>query len=138
MGPKGELITVASYPDALQAHLARGRLEAEGIPAVIADEYYVSANWMMSNALGGVKVQVGERMADRAVEILRQLDAGEFAVDDAGQPGPDTCPRCGSASVDTRSGSWRVALLGLHLLQLPLPFHRIGYTCRRCGHRWRS
>lgn len=135
MGPQGELITVACFPDAIQAHLARGRLEAEGIPALVADEHYVSANWMMSNAIGGVKVQVSERMATRAADVLRQLDAGEFAIDDAERP-DGVCPRCGSAAIEIHTASWRLALLGLHLLQLPLPFRRSRHACRSCGHRW--
>lgn len=135
MIPQGDLVTVASYPDAIQAHLARGRLEAEGIGAIVADEHYVSANWMMSNAIGGVKVQVSERMAGRAMEVLRQLDAGEFAIDDAERP-DGACPRCGSTSVERRTGSWRLAFLGLHLLQLPLPFRRASHACRACGLHW--
>jgi hypothetical protein len=135
MQPQGDLITVASYPDAIKAHLARGRLEAEGIPAVVADEHYVSANWMMSNALGGVKVQVSERMVERAVQVLRELDAGEFALAEESRE-ESHCPRCGSSAIETNTGSWRIALLGLHLFQIPLPFTRLSHRCRHCGHTW--
>lgn len=135
MQAQGELVTVASYTDAIQAHLARGRLEAEGIEAEVADEHYVSANWMMSNALGGVKLRVPERMAERAAQILRELEAGEFALPEAARD-ETHCPRCGSDAVEASSGSWRIAVLGLHLFQLPLPFTRFSHRCRHCGHRW--
>lgn len=135
MQTQDDFVTVASYTDAIQAHLARGRLEAEGIDAQIADEHYVSANWMMSNALGGVKLRVPERMAVRAAEILRGLEAGEFALPEADREAGH-CPCCGSDAIDVSHGSWRIAVLGLHLLQLPLPFARVSHRCRHCGHRW--
>lgn len=131
-----EYITVASYTDAVQAHLARGRLEAEGVPAEVADEHYVWADWMMSNALGGVKLRVPERMAERAARILSDLEAGEFALADPAQD-EEHCPRCGSDAIEASSGSWRLAVLGVHLFQLPLPFTRFSRCCRHCGHRWR-
>ncbi len=131
----GDLVTIASYPDAIKAHLARGRLEAEGIPAVVADEYYISANWMMSNAIGGVKVQVPERFVASAAQVLRELDAGDFELP-AEDREPLHCPRCGSSAVETDTASWRLALLGVHLFQIPLPFTREGYRCRHCRHTW--
>jgi hypothetical protein len=132
---QGDLITVASYPDAIKAHLARGRLEAEGIPAMVADEHYVSANWMMSNAIGGVKVQVSARMVERAAQVLRELEAGEFELAEDGREDA-RCPRCGSSAVEANTGSWRIALLGLHLFQIPLPFSRVSHRCRHCRHVW--
>ena len=53
-----EFVTIASFTSPLEAHMARGRLEAEGIPAFIAHENHIWAEWFLSNALGGVKVQV--------------------------------------------------------------------------------
>lgn len=144
----GDLVTVASYTDAIQAHLARGRLEAEGIRAEVADEHYVSADWLMSNAVGGVKVRVPERMAERARRILQEIEAGDFALPEtlpetmpasppASPPDPARCPRCGSDAVEASEASWRFAVLGLHFLQLPLPFTRFSHRCRHCGMRWR-
>ena len=60
------LVTVGSYTDPIQAHIAGGRLESEGIPVVIADEHLIWGNWMLSNALGGVKLQVPFSRAEQA------------------------------------------------------------------------
>ncbi len=66
------LITVASFSFPHEAHIARAKLDSEGIPATLADEYTIGMQWLYSNALGGVKVQVPEPYAQQAVEILAQ------------------------------------------------------------------
>jgi hypothetical protein len=36
------LVTVATFTEAIEAHIFRNRLETEGIPSVLADEHIVS------------------------------------------------------------------------------------------------
>lgn len=47
------LITVAHFTDPWEAHLFHGRLDAEGLSAVIVDEHHVWNNWPYALALGG-------------------------------------------------------------------------------------
>ncbi len=69
------LVTIASFSFPHEAHIARAKLDSEGIPAVLADEFTISMQWLYSNALGGVKVQVPPSCAQRALEILAQDDS---------------------------------------------------------------
>lgn len=69
------LATVASFSFPHEAHIARAKLESEGIPVALADEHTVSMQWFYSNAIGGVKVQVPPSCAQRAIEILAQDDS---------------------------------------------------------------
>ena len=64
------LVTVRSFWTEVEAHLAKNRLEAEGIPAFLADETTVSTAWHLGNAVGGVKLQVAEPDAERATVVL--------------------------------------------------------------------
>jgi hypothetical protein len=48
----------------------KGALESAGIAVVLRDEYLVGANWLYSDAVGGVAVAVGERDLPRAAEIV--------------------------------------------------------------------
>ena len=64
------LITIASFDHTLDANLAKTRLEAEGIDCVLTDEHITSMNWFWVPAIGGVRLQVRESDAERAVEIL--------------------------------------------------------------------
>jgi hypothetical protein len=74
------LVTVASFDQPPKARLVQNVLEAEGIQVAINDESLVAMDWLLSNAIGGVKVQVWEEDADRAVEILER----EFGAEGGG------------------------------------------------------
>jgi hypothetical protein len=64
-------VTVQTFSSPWEAQLARACLEAEGIDAVIADEHFFRLYGALSNALGGVRLQVRPDQADRAAELLR-------------------------------------------------------------------
>ena len=52
------LVTVETFSSPWEAQLARACLEAEGIHAVVADEHFFRLYGALSNALGGVRLQV--------------------------------------------------------------------------------
>jgi len=64
-------VLVTSLPQ--QLWIIRGRLESEGIPCFIKDELTVQSYNFYSNAVGGVKLQVLEKDAEKAVQILTEL-----------------------------------------------------------------
>lgn len=80
-------VTIATFFNPTQAHLARLRLESEGIDCVILDEFM--AAHVFAVAVGGIKVQVpAERveearaaLAPRPVELVGE---GDFANSSAG------------------------------------------------------
>ena len=57
------------------AHIALGRLHAEGIEAMLADENLVQTDWLYSIAVGGIKLQVDRQDAQRASQILARDDS---------------------------------------------------------------
>lgn len=63
-------ITIARFDTMPEAHIALGRLEAEGINAWLADEHLVQTDWLYSIAVGGIKLQVNSEDAARASAIL--------------------------------------------------------------------
>jgi len=65
-----ELTTVATFDNMPAAHIAKGRLEAEGIPCWLQDENLVQTDWLYNIAVGGIKLQVETRYAERARVIL--------------------------------------------------------------------
>ena len=64
-----ELVTVATYGRATDAHIALGRLSAEGIEAQLFDENSIQMDWLYFSALGGIRLRVtrGDEKAARAV-----------------------------------------------------------------------
>ncbi|MCS7046586.1 MAG: DUF2007 domain-containing protein [Gemmataceae bacterium] len=71
------LVTLVKCSTAAQAHAIRVRLESEGIPVFLFDEYTIAMDWLLSNAIGGVKVQVPEPYLDRARSLLDRPDGDE-------------------------------------------------------------
>lgn len=129
--------TVARFTDAIAAHIAKGRLESEGIRVFIANEQHVWLNWLYSNALGGVEVQVMEEDEQKAREVLQQVREGFFAELESGD-GDLVCPKCDSGDIEERKTSRKAAFLSLFFLQFPLPFSRNNHLCRKCGNKWQE
>lgn len=138
------LITVAAYREPHVAHLARLRLEAEGIPAFVLNENHVRLNWLYSNALGGVRVQVLQSHAEAAQQVLAADLSGELPDTVALWSPPeasDCCPDCRSPAIErtpTERSTKAVSLGLVAVLGLPLPFawRRGRWACKACGHAW--
>jgi hypothetical protein len=64
------MITFATFSKPEDAHLLRLRLGAGGIDAYVQDENMVQMNWLYSNAIGGVRVQIDETDLEAAREIV--------------------------------------------------------------------
>src|SRR5438093_8419577 len=68
----GKWITVATFWQAIDAHLARLKLESEAIDCFLIDENLVATDWLYANAVGGIKLRVPPGSADHARQILNQ------------------------------------------------------------------
>ena len=65
-------ITVLAFTFPVEAHMAQGFLESEGLRTMLKDELTVQVNSFYSNAVGGVKLQVRENDYDEALMILKK------------------------------------------------------------------
>ena len=135
------LITVTTTTDPIQAHIISGRLEAEGLQPSIAFEHHVRMNWFISNALGGIRVQVPPSQQEQALDVVslindrsyqQLLEQEEETRDDL------ACPACGSRDVRRSRFTESLALLVLWFMSLPIPFQTGAYNCQPCKHHWLS
>lgn len=65
-----ELTTIATFDNMPAAYIAKGRLEAEGIPCWLKDENLGQTDWLYNIAVGWIKLQVASHDAERARAIL--------------------------------------------------------------------
>ena len=128
------LIRVAAYQNAIEAHLARGRLESEGIPAFVFHEHHIWANWLYSWVLGGVKVYVNANDEERAQTVVAAHNRGEYSLQE--EEAASVCPKCKSERVVLGRASWKAALLVANLVQIPLWFAWATPKCGACGLMW--
>jgi len=65
-----DLVTVATFPDLAEAELAKERLSNEGVQAFVLHENTAGIMPFLNNGAGGIHVQVAEKDAAKAKEIL--------------------------------------------------------------------
>lgn len=71
MTEKGGFVTVYVANGQPEAHIIKGRLEAEGIPVLLSYESAGLVYGITVDGLGEVKVMVPSSLAEEAKEILR-------------------------------------------------------------------
>jgi hypothetical protein len=144
-------VTIVSFHNVEDAHLARLRLEAHDIPVFIADYHITAIAWHYALAVRGAKVQVPAEFLADAREVL----AGELAARRGELVSHDgACPRCRSPHVRGGRAGRRLLCLfllatfvaGIHLLVpmivLLAGVCYIAFTvtsiCQECGYEWRA
>jgi hypothetical protein len=79
---RGDLVILTRFFSPTEGHLLKGCLEANGVPAYVADSHLVQAYQPLSDAFGGVRVMVHESDLAEAAAIVTSFNAGEFAIDE--------------------------------------------------------
>ena len=141
MNKENSLTTVETFISPWDAHIAKGRLEAEGIPVFIVHEHHIWANWIYSQALGGVKLQVPTNYAEEALKVIRSHIKGEYESslpDELAEHNGNMCSKCGSTDFKSK---YPIALVVLVILTLGLfaiifPLRKDRHSCRNCGNEW--
>lgn len=82
-------ITIATFDTIIDAHIAMGRLHAEGIDCALMDEHLVQTDMLYSPALGGIKLQVAPGDTGRARHVLAQDYSDEIDPARFEHTGPD-------------------------------------------------
>lgn len=81
-------VTIATFDKTTDAHIAMGRLVAEGIPAQLFDDNMVQMDWLYSIALGGIKLRVA-RVNEHPARLILATDYSHELDDvDVGKPEP--------------------------------------------------
>ena len=126
------LTTIATYSFPYEAQIARAKLDSEGIPAFVADEQTINMQWLYSNAMGGVRLQVPEIYVQQAIELLAE-DALEVVELEQGN---DTaqCSACGSNNTEPYQQGKRWAFLVFLGLDFPLFPIKNTVRCIECGY----
>ena len=80
-----DLVLVARL-NSVSASLLQSRLNAEGVPAIVVDDF---ASRYIPFGLGvdGVRGLVPESYFERAAEIRRKIDRGDYTLDDKADGG---------------------------------------------------
>lgn len=130
-------VTIASYRDLPLAELARAKLESEGIYCHLLNSNHIGINWLYSQALGGVQVQVRSEDKELAQKVLLKDESYLLEHEELEFPEikeNDLCIYCGSANLELIKYS-RLSGVLMMLTHLPLLFWGTRYKCKDCGKR---
>ncbi len=130
-----QLVTLRTYSHPWQAELARTVLEAEGLTAFVADANTVTMNWLWSNAIGGVRLQVPMSSVQEATKVLAfEEPTPEYSIDQSYAP---VCPQCGKNNLTVIRLGRRWTFLTWILVGIPLFFPPKRFQCLECGAIWK-
>lgn len=123
------LIPVRSFDNYIEANILLGKLQNEGIPCFLRDEFTVTIDPILTNALGGIKLEVPEDHIWQARKLLEQFDRErkEQLV----------CPSCGSHEVEyisnpAKSGNWISNIISYLFSGYSVSIKKT-YHCFHCG-----
>jgi hypothetical protein len=127
------MITIARFSKPEEAHLMRTRLEAGGVPAYVQDENMVQMDWLYSNAIGGVRVQILEEDIDDARAIIQEPPVVDTTND------TQACPSCSSHDTAPSEFPRRLSFLSILIFNFPLPLRasKTRWRCQACRHSWK-
>lgn len=129
-------VTVDRFRDLSTAIVARGALEAAGIPCFLRDENTIRLDWQISNFIGGMRLQVHEDDREAAATILNGLERNSGQDEADGMLAGDRCPFCGSTAIHRKEESFGLRTAMLWIFTLPLPRGRRYWQCDTCGRRF--
>lgn len=114
---------LASFEYVADVQIVKGKLESEGIPVFLRDENTLNSDPIISNAIGGVKLQVYSKDKERAMAIYNEIRA--YAIDNDGEP--IACPNCKAQKSEAYYNR-----KGVFYKLFPF-FEKRKYKCLNCG-----
>jgi predicted RNA-binding Zn-ribbon protein involved in translation (DUF1610 family) len=133
-----DLVTIGRFRDMPEAVVARTVLEDAGIECFLRDENTVGVDWLLSNAIGGMRLQVAAKDEASAREVLSQPTPAEFELDSGEDFVQPVCPKCGSMDVIANDPDRKVMAASM-LIRIPIPHQRpteAEWRCMSCGCVW--
>jgi Putative prokaryotic signal transducing protein len=132
-----QLATIQQYRELADAQVAKGALESAGIPCYLRDENALRMQWVWSNLLGGVRLQVNEQDRDAARDVLSQPIPEQIQLDGDIPYDQPHCPRCGSLDIHYQAIHERAGLASI-ILFVPIPIPKQAWICEDCSAQWRE
>lgn len=130
----------ASYYNAIEASIIKGRLDDSGFACFLADENISTVNPLYNQAVGGVKLIVFERDVAEIKAFLAEDNSLDAEAEEFVREDKVVCSSCGSDNVSygqatkKRFSLW-VTIVSLLLFTYPFKANKC-YHCYNCGHEF--
>jgi len=134
-----ELVTVKTFFYDHETLLLEPMLQSAGIEYFLKDHRTVTVDPFISNAIGGIKLQVRQEDVERTLELLKEIEKnrqdseGEqtILVDNTTfEKTFEECPNCGSEEIYMEQLSGIKSFTGM--------FSKNRFYCNECKHQWKQ
>lgn len=117
-----KLVRFKFYETALEANRDKQILSENSINSFIANEQLIQSDWLLSQAVGGIQLQVFEEDTEKAKQVLEDYKNHEqFSLEvehTIANPEFDfVCPKCGSNHIyrdDSATSFFGISILTSH------------------------
>lgn len=129
-----EFIILNSYNNYIEAHIAKGVLEEQGIRCWLKDENTITIDPILTNAVGGIKIMIAKEDEQKAVGNLNKLrNEQKLTV---------ICPACGSNNIELvstprKTYNWISAISTFFLGSFAIVIEKVNH-CFDCKHEFRE
>ncbi|MEO8765224.1 MAG: hypothetical protein ABI416_13090 [Ginsengibacter sp.] len=124
-----ELITVRTFNNYFSANILLTKLRDAGIQCYLKDEYTVTIDPLLTNAVGGIKLVINKDDSHEVFELLRLFD-DEYKRN-------AVCPKCGSNNIDLvpkrNTANMVTAILSWLFSDYAVSVENV-YKCEGCGY----
>jgi DNA-directed RNA polymerase subunit M/transcription elongation factor TFIIS len=134
-----ELITVKTFFYDHETLLLEPMLQSAGIDYFLKDHRTVTVDPFLSNAIGGIKLQVRPEDVERTLELLKEIEKNKevsnqeqaIIVDDIEfEKTFEECPKCESEEVYMEKLTGVKSFTGM--------FTKNRFYCKSCQHEWKQ
>lgn len=124
-----QYVTVKTFDSYITANLWLGRLLEEGIDCFLKDEFSVTINPILSNAIGGIKLCVNDSQLEAANKLVIIYEEENKQI--------QKCPNCNSLKVQyivqtSNPSNVLLAIVSFFLGHYALSSKQV-YHCYDCG-----
>jgi hypothetical protein len=130
------VVTLATFTFPAEAYLLLSKLQENDIECSIADENIVTADPLLTAAVGGIKVKIFENDSEKAIAILNEIKQAKQTEEKKlnekwskdYEPANTYCPQCESYSVFKPKASFLESVTSV--------FSSTKLYCADCGNVW--
>lgn len=128
-----KLIVFKTFNNPINANIAKGLLESNGIESVLKDENTIYTNPIYTTALGGIKLLINESDYDDAVSLFSDSEADNINSNEN-----SICPICNSDDITIKNKhNWFMLLMMfLSFSFTPNAGNFKVSKCNNCKHIW--
>ena len=135
------LVRLKYYDNNIEANRDKQLLADYGIESYIANEQTIQSDWLLSQAIGGIQLQVFEENLQQAESILHKFYKDEklslkveFEIDN---PEFDfRCPNCNSNHIYRYEKPNSLFGISWLLIGIPIKMQSSKYICYYCEHEF--